>query len=120
MPSLYHHWVEEGDRIQLELDDAKNERIVAKRKFEDAKRKVAQLPALIAKLSDIETELSKARRILPDDVEMDTILASVGMLANEYSVQLRRFELGMKFNLILRLNTKKLPSILKFVVDFRR
>ena len=95
LPALYY-WTDEGERIQYDLDDAVARQSSAVSKFESGKRKVAELPALLSKLSDIEGQLRKAKRILPDTVEIDTVLAAIGTLEGEYGVKVIRFQPGVE------------------------
>ncbi|SME93247.1 type 4a pilus biogenesis protein PilO [Pseudobacteriovorax antillogorgiicola] len=112
LPALYY-WTDEGERIQYDLDSAVSRKGSAESKFENGKRKVAQLPALLSKLSDIEGQLGKAKRILPDEVEMDTILASVGTLEKEFNIQITRFQPGQEVQPNPQIEYKEVPVTLE-------
>lgn len=84
-------WLNEGDALEERKAAVETEYSTERDKFEAAKQKAAELPALLAKLSEIETELNRAKQILPDKIEMDGILAALGNLEKEMGVKLMKF-----------------------------
>ena len=81
----------EGQKVQLEADLS-----AATEKFNAAKSKIAELPALLTKLTEIEGELVKAREVLPERVEFDNILSALGSLEKDYGVKLVKFTPGQE------------------------
>ncbi len=91
-------------RVQVEADYA-----AERQTFEDARQKAAELPALEAKLSEIEGELVKAKEFLPDRIEIDSILAFLGGLEKEFDVKLVKFTPGIAAMAQGALEYKELP-----------
>ena len=60
----------------------------------------------MAKLSEIEDELTKAKLILPDRIEMDAILSSMGNLEKELKVKISKFIQASKLSPILPWNIR--------------
>jgi Tfp pilus assembly protein PilO len=84
-------WLNDGEALEDRKIAVEADYISERDKFESAKQKSAELPALLAKLTEIETELGKAKRILPDKIEMDSILGQLGALEKEVDVKLTKF-----------------------------
>lgn len=108
LPALLH-WYEEGDYLAQELEQARINESAERSRLESAKRKVAELPSLLNKVSEIEAALDKARRILPDKVEIDSILASLGKFEAELDVSLLRFVPGNELQPNAQIEYKELP-----------
>ncbi len=103
----------EGQRIQLE-----SELSAATEKFNAAKAKIAELPALLTKLTEIEGELIKAREILPEQVEFDSILSSLGGLEKDYGVTIVKFIPGQELQPNPQLEYKEVNIDLELRGDF--
>ena len=112
LPALYY-WTEEGERIQYDLDSAIQQKDTAETKFENGKRKVAQLPALLAKLSEIETQLRAAKKILPDSIHINNVLAAIGNLESEYNVKVTKFVPGTEIQPNPQIEYKELSIALE-------
>jgi Tfp pilus assembly protein PilO len=84
-------WMNEGESLEDRRTAVESDYNAERDKFEAAKQKTAELPALLAKLSEIESELKKAKQILPDVIEMDSVLATLGTLEKEMGVKLMKF-----------------------------
>jgi Tfp pilus assembly protein PilO len=117
LPAL-NAWLNQAEapgarRAQVE-SEVGNER----QKFEAAKQKVAELPALMAKLSEIEDELNKAKQILPDRIEMDNILASLGKLERELDVKITKFTPSAEYQPNSGLEYKEIPVDLVLQAPF--
>jgi Tfp pilus assembly protein PilO len=108
LPAL-NTWLNQGETLEARRGQAEFEVTQERQKFEAAKQKVAELPALMAKLSEIEDELKRAKQILPDRIEMDGILASLGNLEKELSVKIARFTPGQEYQPNASLEYKELP-----------
>ncbi len=95
LPALYV-WTSQAETLDGLKLQAEGEVAEERGKFEGARQKVAELPVLLAKLSEIEDELTKAKQILPDKIEIDSILASLGNLEKELDVKLVKFTPGQE------------------------
>lgn len=84
-------WLNEGETLEERKANVESEYSVEREKFEAAKQKAAELPALLTRISEIESELNKAKQILPDRIEMDSVLATLGNLEKEMGVKLMKF-----------------------------
>ena len=87
-------WMDTGDSLEVRKVQVEQEYQTERQTFEDARQKAAELPALEAKLSEIEIELEKAKEFLPDKIEIDAILAFMGGLEKELDVKLMKFTPG--------------------------
>ncbi len=102
-------WVNIGDSLESRKQTAEGQYQTDRQTFEDARQKAAELPALEAKLSEIEVELTKAKEFLPDRIEIDTILAFIGNLEKEHDVKLVKFTPGVEAQGQGGLEYKELP-----------
>lgn len=93
LPAAYY-WLEEGDALQTQYEQAKDEESAIQGRLENNRRRVAELPKLLSRVKQIEEELEKARRILPNKVEIDQILADLGRFEKELDVKLHKFVPG--------------------------
>jgi Tfp pilus assembly protein PilO len=98
-------------QVEAEVNDERQ-------KFEAARQKVAELPALMARLSEIEDELNRAKQILPDRVEMDNILGSLGKLEKELDVKIAKFTPGAEYQPNPTLEYKEMPVDLVLQAPF--
>ncbi|RYZ58366.1 MAG: hypothetical protein EOP07_07265 [Proteobacteria bacterium] len=87
-------WTSSGDALEQRKVQVETEFQAERQTFEDARQKAAELPALEAKLTEIEGELTKAKEFLPDRIEIDTILGFIGGLEKELDVKLVKFTPG--------------------------
>ncbi|MES2743883.1 MAG: type 4a pilus biogenesis protein PilO [Bdellovibrionota bacterium] len=94
LPAVYL-WMDTGDSLEVRRVQVESDYAAERQTFEDARQKAAELPALEAKLSEIEGELVKAKEFLPDRIEIDTILAFLGGLEKEFDVKLVKFTPGI-------------------------
>ncbi|MFW7380389.1 MAG: type 4a pilus biogenesis protein PilO [Oligoflexus sp.] len=95
LPAAYY-WLEEGDVLQVQFEQARDEEQAAQARLENTKRRVADLPNLLSRVKQIEEDLEKARRILPDKVEIDQVLASLGKFEKDLDVTLQKFVPGIE------------------------
>ncbi len=108
LPALFHLY-EEGDSLSAELEQARSNESAERGRLESAKRKVAELPALLAKVSEIEAGLEKAKKILPDNVAIDTILATLGQFEADLDVSVLRFVPGTEVQPNTQIEYKEVP-----------
>lgn len=78
--------------VELDLESAKRRSDSAEVKYRKGKKKIAQLTGLSSQISEIKKELDYARKVLPDKVQVNSVLAAVGELENEYGVTVVKFE----------------------------
>lgn len=119
LPGIYT-WIEEGDRIALELESISQQEKVERTKLERARRKVSQLPELLDKLNLIEDELQRAKSFLPDDLEIDRILSILGSLEVRYNVQILKMTLGKESSPKDGLDYQEVPIDLEIKGQFRQ
>lgn len=112
------YWTNQGESLAIRKGGVEAELTEERQKFEAAKQKVAELPALTSKLSEIEGELSKAKQILPDRIEMDGILSSLGNLEKELDVKISKFTPGVEQQPDPTLDYKELPVELVLQAPF--
>ncbi len=117
LPAL-NTWLNQGESLELRRTQAETEVNEERQKFEAAKQKVAELPALMAKLSEIEEELNKAKQILPDRIEMEAILSSLGNLEKELDVKIAKFTPGVETQPNPSLEYKEIPVDLVLQASF--
>lgn len=91
-----YYWVSTGEELEARKIQVEADYQSERQTFEDARQKAAELPALEAKLSEIEVELAKAKEFLPDKIEIDAILAFIGGLEKELDVKLVKFTPGLE------------------------
>lgn len=108
LPAL-HLWLNQGDALEARRSQAESGVNEERQKFEAARQQVAELPALMAKLSEIEEELTRAKQFLPDRIEMDNILGSLGKLENEFDVKISKFSPGQEYQPNMNLEYKEIP-----------
>lgn len=108
LPAL-HLWLNQGDALEARRSQAESGVNEERQKFEAARQQVAELPALMAKLSEIEEELTRAKQFLPDRIEMDNILGSLGKLENELDVKISKFSPGQEYQPNMNLEYKEIP-----------
>jgi Tfp pilus assembly protein PilO len=117
LPAL-NTWMNQGEALEVRRAQVEAEVNVERMKFEAAKQKVAELPSLMAKLSEIESELQRAKQILPDRIEMDTILSSLGNLEKEMNVKIAKFTPGVEVQPNPALEYKEIPVDLVLQAPF--
>ncbi|HYX39021.1 MAG TPA: type 4a pilus biogenesis protein PilO [Oligoflexus sp.] len=117
LPAL-NTWFNQGEALEARRLQAEADVNEERQKFEAAKQKVAELPALMAKLSEIEDELNRAKQILPDRIEMDGILASLGNLEKELDVKIVKFTPGQEYQPNVTLEYKEMPVDLVLQAPF--
>ncbi|EFX60343.1 hypothetical protein DAPPUDRAFT_343309, partial [Daphnia pulex] len=76
LPALYL-WVNEAESLEFRRNQVETEVAQERAKFEAARQKTAELPALLSKLTSIEEDLKKAKLILPDTIAVDSILGEL-------------------------------------------
>ncbi|RZA23829.1 MAG: hypothetical protein EOP10_11660 [Proteobacteria bacterium] len=108
LPAVYL-WMDTGDSLEVRRVQVEADYAAERQTFEDARQKAAELPALEAKLSEIEGELVKAKEFLPDRIEIDSILAFLGGLEKEFDVKLVKFTPGIAAMAQGALEYKELP-----------
>lgn len=77
-----------------DIELAQNERNVALKQFERAKRQASDLPKLQDKLLKTELELKEASKKLPDQFHMDRVLQKTALTARDVGVKLNLFDPG--------------------------
>ncbi len=102
-------WLNSGDALESRKVQVESELQAERQTFEDAKQKAAELPALEAKLSEIEGELVRAKEFLPDRIEIDAVLSFIGSLEKELDVTLVKFTPGVEVPGPAGLEYKELP-----------
>ncbi|WP_141731591.1 type 4a pilus biogenesis protein PilO [Oligoflexus tunisiensis] len=117
LPAL-NTWFNQGESLEARRTQAEVDVATERQKFEAAKQKVAELPALMARLSEIEEELKRAKQILPDRIEMDGILASLGNLEKELDVKIAKFTPGQEYQPNPTLEYKEMPVDLVLQASF--
>jgi Tfp pilus assembly protein PilO len=117
LPAL-NTWFNQGEALEERRMQVEAEVADERQKFEAAKQKVAELPALMARLSEIEEELNRAKQILPDRVEMDNILGSLGKLEKELDVKIAKFTPGPEYQPNPGLEYKEMPVDLVLQAPF--
>jgi len=117
LPAL-NTWLNQGEALEARRNQAEIDVNDERQKFEAAKQKVAELPALMAKLSEIEEELNRAKQILPDRIEMDNILGSLGNLEKELDVKISKFTPGQEYQPNMNLEYKEMPVDLVLQAPF--
>jgi len=117
LPAL-NTWLNQGESLEARRTQVEAEVNEERMKFEAAKQKVAELPSLIAKLSEIEVELQRAKQILPDRIEMDSILGSLGNLEKEMNVKIVKFTPGVEVQPNPTLEYKEIPVELVLQAPF--
>lgn len=108
LPAI-NSWMSTGDALEQRKAQVEAEFQAERQSFEDARQKAAELPALEAKLTEIEGELTKAKQFLPDRIEIDTILGFIGSLEKELDVKLVKFTPGVEMAGQSGLEYKELP-----------
>ncbi len=108
LPAL-NTWLEQGEVLDARKGQIQSELNDERQKYEAAKQKVAELPALMSKLTEIEDELTKAKQILPDRIEMENILAALGRLEKEVDVKIAKFTPGVEYQPNPSIEYKELP-----------
>ncbi len=117
LPAL-NTWFNQGEALEARRGQVEAEVAEERQKFEAAKQKVAELPALMAKLTEIEDELNRAKQILPDRIEMDAILGSLGKLEKELEVKIAKFTPGQEYQPNPSLEYKEMPVDLVLQAPF--
>ncbi len=117
LPAL-NTWINQGEALEARRVQVEAEVNDERMKFEAAKQKVAELPSLMAKLSEIEVELQRAKQILPDRIEMDSILGSLGNLEKEMNVKIAKFTPGVEVQPNPALEYKEIPVDLVLQAPF--
>ncbi len=117
LPAL-NTWFNQGEALEARRGQVESEVAEERQKFEAAKQKVAELPALMAKLTEIEDELNRAKQILPDRIEMDAILGSLGKLEKELDVKIAKFTPGQEYQPNPSLEYKEMPVDLVLQAPF--
>ncbi len=119
LPSLYV-WMEEGDRIAIDLENISQQENIEESKLRKARDKVARLPELLNKLSLIEEELKRAKNFLPDELEIDRILSILGSLEVRYDVQIIKLTLGKEVSPKNDIDYQEVPIALELKGRFKQ
>lgn len=104
-----YYWLDTGEALEARKIQVESDYQVERQAFEDARQKAAELPALEAKLSEIELELERAKEFLPDKIEIDSILGFIGKLEKELDVKVVKFTPGVEMSGQNGLEYKELP-----------
>ncbi|NRA64649.1 MAG: type 4a pilus biogenesis protein PilO [Pseudobacteriovorax sp.] len=119
LPSLYL-WMEEGDRLALDLEDAMTQLDASNRNYDRAKNKVDQLPALLSRIKDIENQLETAKGVLPDNLHIDKIVSNLGRMENQFAVSLMEFRPGDEQRPRADLDYSEIPVTIKVRGQFNQ
>lgn len=118
MLPTYYYWTGEGDTLQEDLEIAEQDLSRAERSLNKHKGNSAKLPELNAKIANIQVELEKAKKILPDRVFINKTLAHIGKLEKDYQVKVNRFEPGAEVQPNPDIDYKELPIDLEISGQF--
>jgi len=90
LPALFFY-VQEGEALQLALDEVRSDEALWRTKFDKARGQKAMLPQLEEKLAFTEDQLKKAQQSLPETFAVDDLLQKTATAAKETGVELRAF-----------------------------
>lgn len=83
-----YDWYDNSQRLDEEVATAHQELATQQVSVNGAKTEIAELPKLQEQKSGIEQALEKAKRILPDSVDVEEILGKIAALEKESGVHL--------------------------------
>ncbi len=112
------HWTDDGGELEENLTAAQQEEEGARAKFEAAKKKAGQLPALMQKVSEVEGQLERAQKHLPKSIEFDEILARIGVMEKELGVKMMHFKPNEEVQPNPQLQYKEIPVEITLKADF--
>jgi len=87
-----YFYMEETEKIEVEIEQANNQLNVAKKKHSKALEKKRDLPALKLRITEASAKVAEIKMILPSDFNIDEVLREVASLAKDLSVVVRRFD----------------------------
>ena len=90
MPPAYIYW-EEGDKQTAELEAAQAAEQDARSKFTAAQKKKEEVPKIQERHNQIEQLLERAKKYLPDKIEIDEVLGLAATFEKELNVQIQKF-----------------------------
>lgn len=112
------HWTDDGGALEENLTAAQQEEEGARAKFEAAKKKTGQMPALMQKVSEVEGQLERAQKHLPKSIEFDELLARIGAMEKELGVKMMHFKPNPEVQPNPQLQYKEIPVEITLKSDF--
>ena len=91
-------WLEDGEILNQELDQAQLAESSARRKFASARKKTTELPRLMETLNRVENQLDKAKKYLPKEIRVDEILNTLGTFERDLGITVTKFTPGIVYN----------------------
>lgn len=95
LPAIYIY-LEDGQTLAEQLEQSKQEQDAAQAKLDRSLAKKKQIPQLEMRLSELEDQLVKARKALPDSYKVEEILQRTASIAKETGVKLLLFKPGQE------------------------
>src|SRR5690606_31585950 len=93
MPGLYFY-TDEGAILEEQLTSVETKVRAAEQTLANKMSEKAQIPKLEQKLAFTEDQLEKAKKSLPDKLDIDDLLQKVASIAREIGVTLDEFRLA--------------------------
>lgn len=87
-------YLDEGDALGVQLEEAGTNLETAKRDFEKASKQKAELPKLEEQKAFTEEQLAKAKKKLPDAFRVEEVLQKAATIAKETGVKFKSFKPG--------------------------
>lgn len=109
---------EEIEILEEQLDSSKSMSESAKAKYQRSQKTVKKLGELEKEINGINKELEKARRYLPDEIEFDQVLATLGSYEKEFDVKIVKFIPGKDERAPGQLSYRKVPLNVELEADF--
>lgn len=91
LPGLYKYF-DEAEQLEADLVEVQGREVKARDAFELARQRKASLPKLEEQLAYTEDQLTKAKRMLPDQYIIEEILEKTATIAKSTGVTLTRFK----------------------------
>lgn len=113
----YLYWEEQGLLLE-ELDEIRITRDLVQKKFDKNREKSAKLPELQEQLADIEEDLQKAKKILPEKVEQNELLSKIGSFEKELNIKIVNYKPGQESRPNQSLEYIEVPIQLEVMAPF--
>ncbi len=117
LPGGYVYW-DEGEALQIQLDEASAAEVDARTKFEDSRKQKANLPKMEEDMLFTEEQLRKAKQKLPDDYRIEEVLQKAATVAKEVGVKLVGFDPGEETKHFQNYNYVEMPIKTEIVGRF--
>ena len=89
-PPAYIYW-EQGDQQTAELDQVRSAEQDTRSNFNQAQKKKEELPKIQERHDQIEQLLERAKKYLPDKIEIDEVLGLTAGFEKDLNVQIQKF-----------------------------